>query len=249
MSPARASLPSKRSTCSRGGQGDFDRAIQECSIPQDHIFGLLGLCDTGIVPDYSTPTIELYIKALFEGLKELHLVSRDEPRGAPAGEGIFIAILTASFGLRIEHPATFLVTLLVLGPTDLRPVYGASFFTIDFRHPQLHRVLRSCTPLLLHVCRLELAPMLDTYTRNWTENKLVTGPDGVRRTVVDWVGYVQSVLEDLMESRRRRFAVLGEDNFVGLHPCFQMLVDCHRTAPAATDGLGDYMSWDLEASE
>lgn len=61
---------------------DFDTSIplyeaiiqfagQKCTDPRDKIFGLVGICQAKLKPDYDMPISEVYLRALVEGLVEI----------------------------------------------------------------------------------------------------------------------------------------------------------------------------------
>ena len=43
-------------------------APQECLITHDRVFGLLGITSAHFEPDYAMPLLELYLRALNEGI-------------------------------------------------------------------------------------------------------------------------------------------------------------------------------------
>ncbi|KAK5744140.1 hypothetical protein LTR17_002170 [Elasticomyces elasticus] len=44
---------------------------QDCLRVRDHIFGLLGLCKSRLIPDYDVPLTKLYARVLVEGLEDI----------------------------------------------------------------------------------------------------------------------------------------------------------------------------------
>ncbi|KAK3645102.1 hypothetical protein LTR56_002680 [Elasticomyces elasticus] len=167
---------------------------QECCIPQDRIFGLLGLCKSGIRPNYDTPTIELYIEIYFKGIREI----RSQFRGAELEmyECKFVASLLSCLGIRLEHPAVFLVTLLAFDPMSdeaqkfIRHVFQLN---MDLWHPQLNELLQ-CQGLLELVGGLQSKAAFSAFFRLMKNDGRIAGYDGESYTVTQWLKYVDQAI-------------------------------------------------------
>ncbi|KAK5689701.1 hypothetical protein LTR97_012700 [Elasticomyces elasticus] len=166
---------------------------QRCSISRDRIFGLLGLCRSGIVPDHNAPIIKIYIEALFEGLREIR--SLHEFPNMIASMGRFIAGLLSALGLRLESPAVFLITTFALdrkiaeGPRTIALVFEIN---LDLSHPQLNDLLHN-RDLLQLVCGLQMKNAMMTFASQQEKNSQVTGPEGESGTVLEWMFYIDQV--------------------------------------------------------
>ncbi|KAK5715789.1 hypothetical protein LTR17_016620 [Elasticomyces elasticus] len=199
---------------------------QESSVSRDRIFGLLGLCRSGIVPDYNAPMIKLYIEALFEGLKEIRTLYVPH-ENLYVGMGIFIASLLSSLGLRLEHPAVFLVTQLALDPVSKerwRTTRLIFELNLDLTHPRLNDMLYN-SDLLHLVIGLQFRSAMSTFTRVMVEDARVIGPGGESGTFAAWVYYVNQVLLELTESRERMHGRREEDEPMGMHDFWLWYVD------------------------
>ncbi|KAK5721125.1 hypothetical protein LTR15_007089 [Elasticomyces elasticus] len=199
-------------------------AEQECFVPRDRLFGLLGLCKSGIVADYSAPMIKLYIKTLSEGLQDLRSIYRDAD--LRHNLQVFTASLLRSLGMRLEHPAVILVTLLVFDPKteathdNIKQLFA---YTGDlWHHPQLKELLQ-CREVLEFVCRLQTRAAFRTFCRGLRENGRVIGPEGESRTFVEWVEYVDQVLGQLTYCQKGSDDRAYEDEPLTAHPRWREL--------------------------
>ncbi|KAK4501118.1 hypothetical protein PRZ48_006924 [Zasmidium cellare] len=110
--------------------GDFNTSIplyeaiiqfagQKCTDPRDKIFGLVGICQTKLKPDYNLPLSEVYLRALVEGLVEIfeeHSTNSDNISSAASLEKIktFCWALRYALGLDEMSTTVSLITKEVL---------------------------------------------------------------------------------------------------------------------------------------
>ncbi|KAK4888574.1 hypothetical protein LTR27_012526 [Elasticomyces elasticus] len=193
---------------------------QECFVAQDGLFALLGLCRSSIVPDYTAPVITLYIQALFEGLGEIRNQYGGDSNNLEICKSSFIASLLSSLGLRLEHPAVFLVTQMAFDPTSALTVVSIEHvfqLNMDLWHSQPNRVLLCNNEQLELLARSQSKAAFWMFFRNVKENGRVAGLEGESRTFAEWVDYVDHVLRDLADSQRRTAGRLDEGGSVALH--------------------------------
>ncbi|KAK5681634.1 hypothetical protein LTS10_006167 [Elasticomyces elasticus] len=89
-------------------------AVQKCKEPRDHVFGLLGLSQSAIQPDYDLAIPQLYLYALIEGLVDLEHSQCEHY--TPGALNICSAVMEA-FGWRMTDPTVHLITKTALkGP-------------------------------------------------------------------------------------------------------------------------------------
>ncbi|KAK4954658.1 hypothetical protein LTR10_008091 [Elasticomyces elasticus] len=192
---------------------------QECYFFRDRIFGLLGLCRSGIVPNIYAPVIELYIQALFECVTEIHRLYKGTTLYVALGT--FIASLLSALGLRLDCPAVFLITSFAFGfATEERQKAIALVFEInmDISHPQLNDLLYNRD--LLHLaCKLQFKNVLTTVVSQW--NGCVTGPDGWDDTVAGWVSHIDRLLLSLSESRGKKADILDDGESMEVYRLWQ----------------------------
>lgn len=94
-------------------------AGQKCTDPRDKIFGLVGICQAKLKPDYNMPVSEVYLRALVEGLVEIfeeHSASSNNVSSAASLKKIttFCWALRYALGLDEMSSTVSLVTKEVL---------------------------------------------------------------------------------------------------------------------------------------
>ncbi|KAK3641186.1 hypothetical protein LTR56_011426 [Elasticomyces elasticus] len=197
---------------------------QKCSLPRDRIFGLLGLCRSGIVPDYSTPMIRLYVQALFVGLRELRSQYENADHEIRL-TSVFVAGLLSCLGLRLDHPAVFLVTHMAFDPTleaTGRSIKYVFRVNMDLWHSQLNELLQ-CEELLTLVSGLQFKAATPIFLRILNGKGQVPALDGESRTLIEWLVYVDEVLWDLKKSQKRSDGRIDGREALAIHPRWQVV--------------------------
>ncbi|KAK4954303.1 hypothetical protein LTR10_007733 [Elasticomyces elasticus] len=147
-------------------------AGQDCFLMYDKIFGLLGLSDSSVIPDYSKTPLQIYAQVLIEGLREIaqgtNLDSEDNPT--------------------IAMPAVMLITLLAINRADLDLSHLILFLnmTLKLRQPRLYQFFGTNSDVLMALSYVEA----DSATRRVEcmreHNSVIAGPDGLARTYAAW---------------------------------------------------------------
>ncbi|KAK5683868.1 hypothetical protein LTS10_003731 [Elasticomyces elasticus] len=164
-------------------------AGQDCFLTYDKIFGLLGLSDSSVIPDYSRTPLQIYAQVLIEGLREIaqgtNLDNEDNPTLAMVN---FITALNSSLGLVLEQPAVMLVTLLAIDRTDLDLSDLICFMemTLQLRQPRLYQLLGMNPEVLMALSYVEADSATRRIESMREHNSVIAGPDGVARTYAAW---------------------------------------------------------------
>ncbi|KAK3650485.1 hypothetical protein LTR56_006190 [Elasticomyces elasticus] len=155
---------------------------QECLVARDHIFGILGLCRSTIIPDYNAPLLRLYTRTLMEGLIGLACANMDSADKATIAAS-FIAALSSSLGLRLRaNTATMVVTLLALLQTHNSLafyIFGESVHILHsrLRNANLGRLNTAFDRLLWRAASLETQCKISNFERVRHKCSRVLGPE------------------------------------------------------------------------
>ncbi|KAK5700198.1 hypothetical protein LTR17_023141 [Elasticomyces elasticus] len=165
-------------------------AGQDCFLMYDKIFGLLGLSDSSVIPDYSRTPLQIYAQVLIEGLREIargtNLDSHDDPTLAMVN---FITSLTSSLELVFEQPAVMLVTLLAIDRTDLELDDLMCFMnmTLQLRQPRLYQLVEDWdSEVLMQLSYVEATSAMRRVECMRESNIRIVGPDGVAKAYAAW---------------------------------------------------------------
>ncbi|KAK5746147.1 hypothetical protein LTR17_000881 [Elasticomyces elasticus] len=165
-------------------------AGQDCFLMYDKIFGLLGLSDSSVIPDYSRTPLQIYAQVLIEGLREIargtNLDSHDDPTLAMVN---FITTLTSSLELVFEQPAVMLVTLLAIDRTDLELDDLMCFMnmTLQLRQPRLYQLVEDWdSEVLMQLSYVEATSAMRRVECMRESNIRIVGPDGVAKAYAAW---------------------------------------------------------------
>ncbi|KAK5676782.1 hypothetical protein LTS10_010546 [Elasticomyces elasticus] len=157
---------------------------QECLVVEDHIFGLLGLCKSVMVPEYNLPLLSLYTRALLEGLTEILLCADLSARNRMATTASFIAALCSSLDLRLEvNTAVMIVTVLALLQTNPNTTFvmlrnAMHTRSSNLRYANLGRLYHCYTKCVWGVAWLEAHSTMRSFERVSRNGAFVLGPEG-----------------------------------------------------------------------
>ncbi|KAK5743670.1 hypothetical protein LTR17_002577 [Elasticomyces elasticus] len=157
---------------------------QECLVVEDHIFGVLGLCKSAMVPDYSLPLLSLYTRSLLEGLAEIPLCADLSTGNRMATTASFIAALCSSLDLRLgPNTAVTVVTVLALLQTNPDTTFVILRNVMHTRSSNLHyaklgRLYHCYTKCVWGVAWLQAHFTMRSFERVRRNGAFVLGPEG-----------------------------------------------------------------------
>ncbi|KAK5726469.1 hypothetical protein LTR17_012693 [Elasticomyces elasticus] len=180
---------------------------QNCGNIRDHIFGLLGLCDSIMVPDYGVSIIQMYTHVLTEGMREIQASADLERDGMPRTIGLFIAALSTSLGLRFDQPGILLVTFMAFDNIGLigTTMQEALHVITDLRHPHLYWLLCRVPRGSAALARVEARILIKRF--RWRlilgKDKRVYKVENESRTFMEWSEYVTASQRRFPERRQQ----------------------------------------------
>ncbi|KAK5730216.1 hypothetical protein LTR15_000150 [Elasticomyces elasticus] len=175
-------------------------SAQDCSLPRDHIFGILGLCESTLVPEYDVPILQMYTQVLIAGLASINAHFGSETK--PQTIGGFINTLSGSFGLYLGHnSAALLVTLLTLND-EFQPkgniIKVVAWINYSILLTNMSFLKWKAAVTMAH----RIATLHAKVTFRWFErllrlNSRITGPDNESYTAAEWNQYVSTRAKEL----------------------------------------------------
>ena len=175
-------------------------AGQQCSLPFDRLFGLLGLTHSHLSVDYSLPVTELYLHILIEVLLQ-HAGLSFETSATRSPMLYFCSSLLTSLDLSMSNPTIVLLTEEALKccgvrEGDARQVVLFLSTTLAFEVSYGTKVPRWCAkPISRLLCRLGLFRLW--LQRKWNGRLSAPGHRNQSKTYREWIALVGDTHESL----------------------------------------------------
>ncbi|KAK4950930.1 hypothetical protein LTR10_010923 [Elasticomyces elasticus] len=170
---------------------------QDCLRVRDHIFGLLGLCNTTLIPDYGVPLIRLYARVLMESLREIAAQTDSiEQWVVLYRTELILDKLCTPLGMSPRCPGIIVVTMIALGRVrfmfdsqdyDMVNWYLDEYLDESNQSQAVRKTLQEIG--ILKGTETEIAP-----------GTCVLGPEGELFTFADWEKLVAKADESIGEA-------------------------------------------------
>ncbi|KAK5693264.1 hypothetical protein LTR17_025159 [Elasticomyces elasticus] len=127
-------------------------AVQKCKEPRDHVFGLLGLSQSAIQPDYNLAIPQLYLYALIEGLVDVeHSLGEHYP---PWGPLRICGAVMEAFDWSMTDPTVHLITKSALKQSSMFSMLLFTLWQVSYglakrRRPRIIRWTLDVAHMLL----------------------------------------------------------------------------------------------------
>jgi hypothetical protein len=191
---------------------------QSCTKKYDKVFGLLGLTASSLVPSYSIPVVELYLRVLIEGL--LLPPAGSDSRMLRLSLGVFVRALLLSLDMSPYDPLVAFLTIQSFAVTgydfvDYRFYWRmANIYNFSFR-PKLW--------LQYSLLRLRL--------NRWIGSSKFKSPGDARESLAleEWYRIVKDIYHDI----KARLGLPSVSELLGIDEraiaLYTQLVQCRRT--------------------